>query len=183
MVFCCFATVLQQATFLTAIFLRKTCRLQLCQGRFVVVGEQTCNLTVPVWPFAGFALFFATLLPFGQVGQLHVSVKSLQAQRPFIRFYVFSGGRCTFCFFLCAGGSPSVLVQALRCFSQRHCRLAGWATACFPSKVCRHSVFFSFAVFSDEKMCCHRFLLMRFCTTLFALFHVRKQFNVAFCKR
>ena len=86
-------------------------------------------------------------------------------------------------FFLCAGGSPSVLVQALRCFSQRHCRLAGWATACFPSKVCRHSVFFSFAVFSDEKMCCNRFLLMRFCTTLFALFHVRKQFNVAFCKR
>lgn len=50
----------------------------------------------------------------------------------------------------------------------------------FPSKVCRHSVvFFVCGVFS-RKMCCKRFLLMRFCTTLFALFHVRKQFNVAF---
>ena len=82
-VFCCFATVLQQTTFLTAIFLRKTCRLQLCQGRFVVVGEQTCNLTVPVWSFAGFALFFATLLPFGQVGQLHVLCKTFAGTASF----------------------------------------------------------------------------------------------------
>lgn len=55
-----------------------------------------------------------------------------------------------------------------------------WGNCMFPSKVCRHSVvFFVCGVFS-RKMCCKRFLLMRFCTTLFALFHVRKQFNVAF---
>ena len=189
-VFCCFATVLQQATFLTAIFLRKTCRLQLCQGRFVVVGEQTCNLTVSVLSFSGRRVLSCWCRLCAVYSQRHCRLaggatacfrQKFAGTASFIRFHVFSGRRCTF--FLCAGGLPSVLEQALRCFSQHHCRLGRLGNCMFPSKVCRHSVFFSFEVFSDEKMCCNRFLLMRFCTTLFALFHVRKQFNVAFCKR
>lgn len=91
---------------------------------------------------------FATPLSLGRLCNGMFYVKLSQAQRPFISFHVFSGRRCTF---LCAGGLPSVLEQALRCFSQRHCRLAGWATACFRQKFAGAAWFSLFAVFSVEK--------------------------------
>lgn len=130
-VFCCFAMVFQQATFLTAIFVAQNLPSATLSRAFCCsfVNRQAiwlclfCLLRAGVFCSvgAGFALFFATPLPFGRLG------KSM-----------------------------------------------------FPSKVCRRSVvFFVCGVFS-RKMCCKRFLLMRFCTTLFALFHVWKQFNVAF---
>ena len=157
-VFCCFATVLQQATFLTAIFLRKTCRLQLCQGRFVVVGEQTCNLTVSVLSFSGRRVLSCWCRLCAVYSQRHCRLaggatacfrQKFAGTASFIRFHVFSGRRCTF--FLCAGGLPSVLEQALRCFSQCHCRLAGGATACFRQKFAGTAWFSLFAVFSVEK--------------------------------
>lgn len=92
---------------------------------------------------------FATPLSLGRLCNGMFYVKLSQAQRPFISFHVFSGRRCTF--FLCAGGLPSVLEQALRCFSQRHCRLVGWAKACFRQKFAGAAWFSLFAVFSVEK--------------------------------
>ena len=95
---------------------------------------------------------FATPLSLGWLCNGMFYVKLLQAQRPFISFTVFSGRLCTF-FCVQVGFRPC------------------WSRLCV--------VFFFCGVFS-RKMCCNRFLLIRFCTTLFALFHVRKQFNVAF---
>lgn len=73
-----------------------------------------------------------------------------------------------------------VLVQALRCLFATPLSLGRLCNGMFYVKLSQaQRVFFGCGVFS-RKMCCKRFLLMRFCTTLFALFHVRKQFNVAF---
>lgn len=179
MVFCCFATVLLQATFLPTIFVAQNLASATLSRAFCCIGEQADNLTVSVWAFSGrrvlscwrrLCVVFRNTIAAWQVVQWHVLCKTF-AGTAFL--YSFSRiFRQTVYVFLCAGGLPSVLEQALRCFSQRHCRLAGWAKACFPSKVCRRSVvFFVCGVFS-RKMCCKRFLLMRFCTTLFALFHV-----------
>ena len=95
---------------------------------------------------------FATPLSLGRLCNGMFYVKLSQAQRPFISFHVFSGGRCTFCFFLCAGGSPSVLVQALRCFSQHHCRLGRLGNCMFSVKSLQaQRPFISFHVFSGGR--------------------------------
>ena len=155
MVFCCFATVLQQATFLTAIFLRKTCRLQLCQGRFVVVGEQTCNLTVPVWSFAGFALFFATLLPFGRLGKSMFPSKVCRHSVLLLVFTYFQADGVRF--FVCRWVAVRV-GAGFALFFATPLPLGRLGNCMFPSKVCRRSVvFFVCGVFS-RKMCCKRFL-------------------------
>ena len=104
-------------------------------------------------------------------------VKLSQAQRPFISFHVFSGRRCTF-FCVQVGCRPC---WSRLCVVFRNA-IVVWQVGqlhVFVKSLQAQRVFFGCGVFS-RKMCCKRFLLMRFCTTLFALFHVRKQFNVAF---
>lgn len=150
--------VFQQATFLTAIFVAQNLPSATLSRAFLALGTDM-QFDCACFVFFGQACFvvlvqalrflFATPLPLGRWGNCMFNVKVLQAQRPFISFHVFSDRRCTF--FLCAGGLPSVLVQALRCFSQRHCRLAGWAAACFRQKFAGAAWFSLFAVFSVEK--------------------------------
>lgn len=129
--------------FCRQFLLRKTWRLQLCQGRFVVVGEQTCNLTVSVLSFSGRRVLSCWCRLCAVYSQRHCRLagwatacfpsKVCRHSVPLFVFTYFSGGRCTFCF-LCVSGSPSVLVQALHCFSQRHCRLGRWGNGMFSVK-------------------------------------------------
>ena len=100
---------------------------------------------------AGFALFIRNAIVVGQVVQRHVLCKTFAGTASLYSFLlIFQVDSARFVF-LCAGGSPSVLEQALRCFSQRHCRLAGWAKACFRQKFAGAAWFSLLAVFSVEK--------------------------------
>ena len=104
-------------------------------------------------------------------------VKLSQAQRPLFVFTYFQADGVRF--FVCRWVAVRV-GAGFALFFATPLPFGRLGNCMFPSKVCRRSVvFFVCGVFS-RKMCCKRFLLMRFCTTLFALFHVRKQFNVAF---
>lgn len=56
-------------------------------------------------------------------------------------------------FFLCVGGSQSVLVQALRCFSQHHCRLGRLGNCMFSVKSLQaQRVFFVCGVFRRKNV-------------------------------
>ena len=115
---------------------------------------------------------FATPLSLGRLGNCMFPSKVCRHSVPLFVFTYFQADGVRFVFFCVQVGRRPCWCRLCVVFRNTIAVWAGWATACFPSKVCRHSVFFSFAVFSDEKMCCNRFLLMRFRTTLLALFHV-----------
>ncbi|CCZ94972.1 unknown [Corallococcus sp. CAG:1435] len=131
---------------------------------FVFFGQACFVVLVQALRF-----LFATPLPLGRWGNCMFNVKVLQAQRPFISFHVFSGRRCTF-FCVQVGCRPC---WSRLCVVFRNA-IAVWQVGQLHVSVKSlqaQRVFFGCGVFS-RKMCCKRFLLMRFCTTLFALFHV-----------
>lgn len=144
--------------FCRQFLLRKTWRLQLCQGRFVaLVNRRTIWLClfglfragVFCRVGAGFALFFATLLPLGRLCNGMFYVKLSQAQRSFIRFHVFSGRRCTF-FCVQVGCRPC---WSRLCVVFRNA-IAVWQVGqkhVFRQKFAGAAWFSLFAVFSVEK--------------------------------
>ena len=92
---------------------------------------------------------FATPLPFGRLGNCMFSIKSLQAQRPFISFHVFSGRRCTF-FCVQVGCRPC---WSRLCVVFRNA-IAVWQVGqkhVFRQKFAGAAWFSLFAVFSVEK--------------------------------